>query len=225
MEEKWHRVQVGDVIRMENNSFIAADILLLSSHNPNGLCYIETAELDGETNLKVKQCLDSTNALGEDEKSLSQFNGHIVCEPPNNNLSKFEGTLTYNGHKYSLDNEKVILRGAMLRNTPWCYGVVLFAGKDTKLMQNSGKMKFKRTSIDKLLNFIILGIVIFLLCMCLFCTVACGIWESMIGYYFQSYLPWDTVVPEVSQHDNYLSNYSIRYPNAWIFRNLLLVPP
>jgi len=195
VEEKWHRVQVGDVIRMENNSFIAADILLLSSHNPNGLCYIETAELDGETNLKVKQCLDSTNALGEDEKSLSQFNGHIVCEPPNNNLSKFEGTLTYNGHKYSLDNEKVILRGAMLRNTPWCYGVVLFAGKDTKLMQNSGKTKFKRTSIDKLLNFIILGIVIFLLCMCLFCTVACGIWESMIGYYFQSYLPWDTVVP------------------------------
>jgi hypothetical protein len=44
----------------------------------------------------------------------------------------------------------------VLRNTPWCYGVVLFAGRDTKLMQNSGKTKFKRTSIDRLLNFIIL---------------------------------------------------------------------
>jgi len=196
VEEKWHRVQVGDVIRMENNSFIAADILLLSSHNPNGLCYIETAELDGETNLKVKQCLDKTNALGEDEKSLSQFNGHIICEPPNNNLSKFDGTLTWAGQKYGLDNEKVLLRGAVLRNTPWCYGVVLFAGKDTKLMQNSGKTKFKRTSIDKLLNFIILGIVIFLLSMCLFCTVACGFWESMIGYNFKVFLPWDAVVPE-----------------------------
>jgi magnesium-transporting ATPase (P-type) len=50
----------------------------------------------------------------------------------------------------------VLLRGAVLRNTPWCYGVVLFAGRDTKLMQNSGKTKFKRTSIDRLLNFIIL---------------------------------------------------------------------
>jgi hypothetical protein len=38
---------VGDVIRMESNQFIAADIMLLSSGNPNGLCFIETAELDG----------------------------------------------------------------------------------------------------------------------------------------------------------------------------------
>jgi len=196
VEEKWHRVQVGDVIRMENNSFIAADILLLSSHNPNGLCYIETAELDGETNLKVKQCLDATNVLGEDERNLSQFNGHIICEAPNNNLNKFEGTMTWNQQKFSLDNEKVLLRGAVLRNTPWCYGVVLFAGKDTKLMQNSGKTKFKQTSIDKLLNFIILGIVVFLFCMCLFCTIACGIWESFIGYSFQEFLPWESIIPK-----------------------------
>lgn len=40
----------------------------------------------------------------------------------------------------------------------WCYGVVIFAGKDTKLMQNSGKTQFKSTSIDRLLNFIIIGV-------------------------------------------------------------------
>lgn len=68
------------------------------------------------------------------------------------------GALTWKGKRYSLDNEKILLRGCVLRNTQWCYGVVIFAGKDTKLMQNSGKTKLKRTSIDKLLNFLIIGV-------------------------------------------------------------------
>ena len=71
---------------------------------------------------------------------------------------RFEGTLSWEGQKYALDNDNIVLRGAILRNTAWCYGVVIFAGKDTKLMQNSGKTKFKRTSIDRLLNFVILGV-------------------------------------------------------------------
>ncbi|XP_018319213.1 probable phospholipid-transporting ATPase IM isoform X3 [Agrilus planipennis] len=194
-QERWSSVQVGDVIRMDNDQFIAADILLLSSSEPNGLCYIETAELDGETNLKCRQCLQETAEMGNDDKLLSEFDGEIICETPNNLLNKFEGTLIWKNNKYSLDNDKILLRGCVLRNTEWCYGVVIFAGKDTKLMQNSGKTKFKRTSIDRLLNFLIIGIVFFLLSMCLFCMVACGIWESLVGRYFQTFLPWDTLVP------------------------------
>ena len=116
-----------------------------------------------ETNLKSRQCEEATNQMGEDEVALSHFNGHIICEAPNSNLSRFEGTMEWEGRKYAIDNDQILLRGAMLRNTEWCYGVVIFAGKDTKLMRNSGKAKFKRTSIDRLLNFIILGVNILLL--------------------------------------------------------------
>ncbi|XP_066581090.1 phospholipid-transporting ATPase ID isoform X2 [Prorops nasuta] len=194
-EEKWSQVQVGDVIRMENDQFVAADVLLLTTSEPNGLCYIETAELDGETNLKCRQCLIETAEMMDNHELIGQFDGEIVCETPNNLLNKFDGTLTWKGKKYALDNDKIILRGCVLRNTQWCYGMVIFAGKDTKLMQNSGKSKFKRTSIDRLLNLLIIGIVFFLLSMCLFCMIGCGIWESLVGRYFQVYLPWDSLVP------------------------------
>ncbi|XP_071051029.1 probable phospholipid-transporting ATPase IM isoform X2 [Onthophagus taurus] len=195
VQERWSAVQVGDIIRMDNNQFVAADILLLTTSEPNGLCFIETAELDGETNLKCRQCLVETAEMAQDDGLISQFDGEIICEQPNNLLNKFEGTLTWQNKQYSLDNDKIILRGCVLRNTQWCYGVVIFAGKDTKLMQNSGKTKFKRTSIDRLLNFLIIGIVFFLLSMCLFCMIACGIWESLVGRYFQTFLPWDSLVP------------------------------
>ncbi len=65
--------------------------------------------------------------------------------------------MVYN-FRYILDNDRILLRGCVLRNTQWCYGVVIFAGQDTKLMQNSGKTKFKRTTVDRLLNFIIIGV-------------------------------------------------------------------
>ncbi|XP_067642213.1 phospholipid-transporting ATPase ID isoform X2 [Eurosta solidaginis] len=196
IDAKWSGVQVGDVIRLENNQFVAADILLLTTSEPNGLCFIETAELDGETNLKCKQCLPEITELGQRHDLLWNFNGEIICERPNNLLNKFEGTLIWRNQRYALDNEKILLRGCVLRNTQWCYGVVIFAGKDTKLMQNSGKTQFKSTGVDRLLNFIIIGIVLFLLSICAFFTLACAIWESFIGQHFQVFLPWENIIPK-----------------------------
>lgn len=120
----------------------------------------KTFLVDRETNLKCRQTLTETIELQDDVNALSKFHGEIRCEPPNNNLTKFEGTLLWNGHKYSIDNDKMLLRGCVLRNTKWCFGVVIFAGRDTKLMQNTGKTIFKRTSLDKLLNLLIIGVCI-----------------------------------------------------------------
>ncbi|XP_076127026.1 phospholipid-transporting ATPase ID [Alosa pseudoharengus] len=187
--EKWLDVQVGDIIKLENNQFVTADLLLLSSSEPLNLVYIETAELDGETNLKVKQALTVTGDMGDSVTALAAFNGEVRCEPPNNRLDRFTGTLSFAGQKYPLDNEKVLLRGCTLRNTEWCFGLVIFGGQETKLMQNCGKTTFKRTSIDRLMNQLVLCIFGFLAIMCAILAIGNYIWELEEGSKFTVFLP------------------------------------
>ncbi|XP_055338494.1 phospholipid-transporting ATPase ID-like [Paramacrobiotus metropolitanus] len=192
VQERWDKVVVGDIIRMEDGQFVAADLMLLSSSEPNGLVYIETAELDGETNLKPRQALVETEPLKDSNEKFADLKAQITCEAPNNNLSKFEGVLKLDdGKSLPITNNQILLRGCILRNTVWCYGVVVFAGKDTKLMQNSGKTKFKRTNIDKLLNKIIIGIVMFLFVLCFAGSIGCGFWEYTTGRKFQWVMPWE----------------------------------
>ncbi|VDM48034.1 unnamed protein product [Toxocara canis] len=172
----------------------------MSTSEPHGLCYIETAELDGETNLKARQALPETFEMGDKLSLIGDFKGEIICEAPNNRLNQFEGKLSFGGSTLPLDNDKMLLRGCVLRNTRWCYGVVVFAGKDTKLMMNSGKTKFKRTSLDRFLNILIMGIVLFLIAMCLMCTILCGVWEWTTGRHFTVYLEWDrSIVPKADE--------------------------
>ncbi|ESO08153.1 hypothetical protein HELRODRAFT_75635 [Helobdella robusta] len=209
VEERWRRVVVGDIIKLENNQFVTADLLILSSSEPNSLCYVETAELDGETNLKVRQALAVTGKMESNLEQMSEFDGLIECESPNNNLNTFEGVLYYDDESYSLSNNNLLLRGCILRNTEWCFGLVVFAGKDTKLMMNSGKGTFKRTNIDKLLNKLIIGIFIFLFLICAFCSIGCGIWELKLGYQFQHFLPWETYGVTVSALLVFLSYFIV----------------
>ncbi|XP_036891887.1 phospholipid-transporting ATPase FetA-like isoform X1 [Sturnira hondurensis] len=193
-EKKWMNIQVGDIIKLENNQPVTADILLLSSSEPYSLTYVETAELDGETNLKVKQALSVTSQMEANLKLLSAFDGEVKCESPNNKLDRFTGILTYKGKSYILDHDKLLLRGCVIRNTDWCYGLVIYTGPDTKLMQNSGKSSFKRTQIDHLMNVLVLWIFLFLGGMCFILAIGHGIWESKKGYYFQNFLPWKEYV-------------------------------
>uniref|UniRef100_G3PES2 Phospholipid-transporting ATPase n=1 Tax=Gasterosteus aculeatus aculeatus TaxID=481459 RepID=G3PES2_GASAC len=213
--EKWMNVRVGDIIKLENKQFVAADLLLLSSSEPHGLCYIETAELDGETNMKVRQSVSVTNELA-DQNNLASFDGEVVCEPPNNKLDRFCGTLYWRDKKYTLTNQNMLLRGCVLRNTETCYGLVIFAGPDTKLMQNSGSTKFKRTSIDRLMNTLVLWIFGFLVCMGVILAVGNAVWEREVGSLFQSYLPWDPSV------DNFLFSAFLSFWSYVIILNTVV---
>uniref|UniRef100_A0A3B3D120 Phospholipid-transporting ATPase n=1 Tax=Oryzias melastigma TaxID=30732 RepID=A0A3B3D120_ORYME len=171
----------GDVVRLKKNDFIPADLLLLSSSNPNSLCYVETAELDGETNLKFKMGLRVTDEMLQEERQLAGFDALIECEEPNNRLDKFLGTMLWNGERYPLELDNMLLRGCKIRNTDVCHGLVIFAGADTKIMKNSGKTRFKRTKIDELMNYMVYTIFALLILVAAGLGIGHTFWYDQIG--------------------------------------------
>ncbi|KAK7206902.1 phospholipid-transporting ATPase 1 [Myxozyma melibiosi] len=152
---RWVNVAVGDIVRVESEESIPADLVLLASSEPEGLCYIETANLDGETNLKIKQGLPET-ADRVSPTDLSNMKGTLRSEQPNSSLYTYEGVLTLetpNGEKeIPLNPDQLLLRGATLRNTPWIHGAVVFTGHETKLMRNATAAPIKRTAVEHMVN-------------------------------------------------------------------------
>uniref|UniRef100_A0A8C4R1T6 Phospholipid-transporting ATPase n=1 Tax=Eptatretus burgeri TaxID=7764 RepID=A0A8C4R1T6_EPTBU len=191
-EKKWMNIKVGDIVRLKRDDFIPADLLLLSSSEPNSLCYLETAELDGETNLKYKQALKITHEQLHEEAQLADFNGIIHCEIPNNRLDKFEGTLEWReGDVHSVGNDNILLRGCRLRNTQFCHGMVVYAGPDTKMMKNSGKKHLKQTQIDRQMNVLVCLIFVILFVFCFAMAIGTTIWEIVHGKGFDTYCKRD----------------------------------
>lgn len=150
----WQKILVGDVVKVEKDQFFPADLLLLSSSYEDGICYVETMNLDGETNLKVKRSLEVTLPL-DDHEGFRDFAGMIRCEDPNPSLYTFVGNFEYERQVYALDPTQILLRDSKLRNTSFVYGVVIFTGHDTKVMQNSTKSPSKRSRIEKKMDRII----------------------------------------------------------------------
>ncbi|CAL0326089.1 unnamed protein product [Lupinus luteus] len=150
----WQKIMVGDVVKVEKDQFFPADLLLLSTSYEDGICYVETMNLDGETNLKVKRSLEATLTLDNDG-TFKDFTGTIRCEDPNSSLYTFVGNLEYERLVYPLDPSQILLRDSKLRNTDYIYGVVIFTGHDSKVMQNSTRSPSKRSTIEKKMDYII----------------------------------------------------------------------
>ncbi|XP_030594454.1 probable phospholipid-transporting ATPase IA isoform X2 [Archocentrus centrarchus] len=177
----WEKVAVGEVVRAANGDHLPADLVILSSSEPQGMCYIETSNLDGETNLKIRQGLQVTADI-KDIDSLSHLSGRMECESPNRHLYEFVGNIRLHGHStVPLGPDQILLRGAQLRNTQWIHGVVVYTGHDTKLMQNSTRPPLKLSNVERITNFQILVLFGCLLAISLVCSIGQTIWKYQYG--------------------------------------------
>ena len=103
---------------------------------------------------------------------MSRLRGTIVCEAPNNSLYTFDGTLKpSSGAALPVGPDQLLLRGSQLRNAPWVYGLAVFTGHDTKLLQNATKTPLKRTRVDKQVNSLILSLFVLMLALAIVCSI------------------------------------------------------
>ncbi|KAK8579465.1 hypothetical protein V6N12_069790 [Hibiscus sabdariffa] len=194
---QWKKLQVGDIIRVKQDGFFPADILLLASTNADGVCYIETANLDGETNLKIRKALEKTWDYLTPEKAC-EFKGEVQCEQPNNSLYTFTGNLAIGNQTLPLSPNQILLRvfsehlfsiisnvvkGCSLKNTDFIVGSVIFTGHETKVMMNSMNVPSKRSTLERKLDRLILALFSTLFCMCLLGAIGSGIFIDRKYFY------------------------------------------
>eukprot|EP01065_Artemidia_motanka_P012445 TRINITY_DN1683_c4_g1_i1.p1 TRINITY_DN1683_c4_g1~~TRINITY_DN1683_c4_g1_i1.p1 ORF type:complete len:1261 (+),score=508.77 TRINITY_DN1683_c4_g1_i1:92-3874(+) len=175
-----HKIAVGDVIKIARGEILRADVLLLSSSDSvEHTCFIETMQLDGETNAKLRQAVQTT--LGTSQRNLTEAlvtpealeraNLHLQCVGPGPDLHEWTGKLTYDGKSEGVNIQQFLYRGSMLTNTAWAFGLVIYTGVDTKMQMNNKPKPPKVSKLDQKLNKMILcvlvvqHVLIFLLCM------------------------------------------------------------
>ena len=185
-KDYWKSVEVGDFVRIYNDDQIPADIAILSTSDPDGACYVETANLDGETNLKVRQALHCGRKV-KHARDCERTEFVIESEPPHGNLYQYSGVVRWTqkdaknlqepgkemAEPLSINN--LLLRGCALRNTEWVLGVVIFTGQETKIMLNSGITPSKRSRITRDLNWNVLYNFVILFFMCLVSGIVQGV--------------------------------------------------
>ena len=185
-KDYWKSVQVGDFVRIYNEDQIPADIVILSTSDPDGACYVETKNLDGETNLKVRQALHSGHKV-KHAHDCERTEFVIESEPQHANLYQYSAIARWTqrdprkpeepgtpmAEPISINN--LLLRGCSLRNTEWILGVVVFTGQETKIMLNAGITPSKRSRITRELNWSVIYNFVILFFMCLVSGIVQGV--------------------------------------------------
>ncbi|CAJ1958657.1 unnamed protein product [Sphenostylis stenocarpa] len=169
VEKRWRDVRVGEVIRIKANEPIPCDIVLLSTSDPTGVAYVQTINLDGESNLKTRYAKQET-------RGKEGFGGVIKCEKPNRNIYGFLANMEVDGKKLSLGSSNIVLRGCELKNTNWAIGVAAYCGSETKAMLNSSGAPSKRSRLETRMNFEIIWLSFFLVALCTITSVCAAVW-------------------------------------------------
>jgi phospholipid-translocating P-type ATPase (flippase) len=171
VEITWDKLKVGDIIRVNVNTEIPADLLLLSTSRPDGQCFVETANLDGETNLKLR-CAHPQTSEAQSVEKLAALRLEVDADEPCAKLYEFDGSIIIDGEdEMPLTIDNFLHRGVMLRNTEFAYGMVLYTGHQTKFMLNISDPRHKMSKMEHMLNQCVIGLIFLLIILCVISAI------------------------------------------------------
>jgi phospholipid-translocating ATPase len=149
----WEDIRVGDIVKIKDNDSIPADMLICATSEDENVAFVETKNLDGETNLKSRSAVSALTHLRTATDCANKLNNfHVECDRPDTDMYKLNGAVVTDGKKFAIDVQMTLLRGTVLRNTGWVIGVVLFTGQDTKIVLNSSGTPSKRSKVERQIN-------------------------------------------------------------------------
>ena len=163
---KCQDIRQGDLVKLARDCDMPCDLVVLKTSDPDGVCHVTTANLDGETNLKTLNV-----PKGLPNLSVEQLHtlGQIECEHPRVDLYTFNGKIeltsslernrltfsippTVDSNTVPLMAENLLLRGSRLKNTEWVIGCAVYTGQSTKLALNSKITSNKTSSSESFIN-------------------------------------------------------------------------
>ncbi|CBH17260.1 phospholipid-transporting ATPase 1-like protein,putative [Trypanosoma brucei gambiense DAL972] len=153
-------IRVGDIVRVSNGEEVRADLLCLSTSDEEDQVYIDMCNLDGETSLKNRKPHEHTASLRTPEQ-LQEVQVKIVTTQPDAELHSWSGCIESNGEAFAVDIGNFLCRGSVLRKTDWVWGVVVYAGVDTKMFRNLKGHPMKMSDLDRRLNVMIVTLLLF----------------------------------------------------------------
>lgn len=174
----WEDLKVGDFVKLTNNEAVPAgapimlshdycnglikdiDIVICSTSEEENVVYIETKNLDGETNLKSRTAIpELTDLRTAAECTHAKFVAE--ADSPSVDMFKYNASIAFgDGRKDAWGKDlrlpvtlnNMLLRGTVVRNTEWAIGFVLATGVDTKIVLNSGGTPSKRSKVERQMN-------------------------------------------------------------------------
>ena len=191
------KIKVGDLIEIHHGERIPADMVILSTSDPNGTVFIKTDQLDGETDWKLRKSLNCTQQVSPLTRIL-ELDGVITVKAPDQNIyrfvAKFEGCV----------DKMDVVEGIGLENTLWantslatgsCVGIVVYVGKETRIALNSREPSQKLGMTDTELNRLALYLIVIMMIIAFLVVALAGFSRQSGVHFFRMILLLSTIIP------------------------------